>query len=51
MHYWLTVQHKLLRGEILDVRTYPDSEKLDSNAGGDDAGGDDGDMHDLAAVH
>jgi isocitrate dehydrogenase kinase/phosphatase len=46
MHYWLTVQHKLLRGEILDVRTYPDSEKLDSNAGG---GGED--MHDLAAVH
>jgi isocitrate dehydrogenase kinase/phosphatase len=45
MHYWLTVQRKLLRGEILDVRTYPDSEKFVSNSG------DDEDMHELAAGH
>jgi isocitrate dehydrogenase kinase/phosphatase len=28
MNYWLTVQHDLLRGEILEVKTYPDSEKM-----------------------
>jgi len=32
MKYWLTVQHELLRGEILEVKTYPDSEKMYAHA-------------------
>jgi isocitrate dehydrogenase kinase/phosphatase len=35
MQYWLTVQHELLRGEVLEVKTYPDSEKMTRNAAAD----------------
>ena len=28
VQYWETVQQRLLRGEVLDVTTYPDDERL-----------------------
>ncbi|MDB6082349.1 MAG: aceK [Gammaproteobacteria bacterium] len=34
MQYWLAVQHDLLRGEVLEVKTYPDSEKVSRNTAG-----------------